>query len=70
MSQIVSQLTLVKQSGTRIFTQETTKLIHEAHENKVKCLVHCIAGVSRSASVCVAYLMKHRYEPDMTEVRL
>ncbi|XP_059193264.1 dual specificity protein phosphatase 18 [Centropristis striata] len=25
-----------------------------------RTLVHCIAGVSRSASLCIAYLMKHR----------
>jgi protein-tyrosine phosphatase len=25
----------------------------------IKTLVHCVAGVSRSASLCIVYLMKH-----------
>ncbi len=26
----------------------------------MKVVVHCIAGISRSASICAAYLIKHR----------
>jgi len=28
-----------------------------------KTLVHCVSGVSRSASLCLAYLMKHERMP-------
>ena len=34
------------------------KFINEAREQQTSCLVHCKMGVSRSASICVAYIMK------------
>lgn len=33
--------------------------IDEVHRGGGRTLVHCVAGVSRSASLCIAYLMKH-----------
>ena len=37
-------------------------LIYENTLKHIKTLVHCKAGVSRSASLCIAYLIKyHRY---------
>ena len=36
----------------------TNKFIQEAKEQSTSCLVHCKMGVSRSASVVIAYLMK------------
>ena len=38
--------------------KETNQFIHEAHAEGVRLLVHCNAGVSRSTTVVVAYLMK------------
>ena len=40
--------------------EETGKLIDEIHRNGEKVLVHCHAGVSRSSSVVLAYLMQFR----------
>lgn len=39
---------------------EVADMIEEVHQLGGKSLVHCVAGVSRSASLCLAYLMKHR----------
>ncbi|XP_005090081.1 dual specificity protein phosphatase 18 [Aplysia californica] len=42
---------------------ELADYVHDVTESGGRIVVHCVAGVSRSASVCIAYLMKHR---DMT----
>ncbi|XP_076466326.1 dual specificity protein phosphatase 14-like isoform X2 [Babylonia areolata] len=34
--------------------------IHQVGRMRGKTLVHCVAGVSRSASLCIAYLMKYQ----------
>ncbi|KAJ8380303.1 hypothetical protein SKAU_G00010810 [Synaphobranchus kaupii] len=34
--------------------------IHRVQEQQGRVLVHCSAGVSRSATLCIAYLMKYR----------
>ncbi|GAA6220937.1 dual specificity protein phosphatase 18-like [Lates japonicus] len=41
------------------FDQVADKIQHIA-ERGGRTLVHCNAGVSRSAALCIAYLMKHR----------
>ncbi len=37
-----------------------TKIIHEYLRNGKKVIVHCYAGVSRSASTVIAYLIKYK----------
>ena len=39
--------------------EKIANLIHKEARQGGKTLVHCVAGVSRSASLCIAYLMKH-----------
>lgn len=34
--------------------------IHETAKRGGRTFVHCVAGVSRSASICIAYLMKYQ----------
>lgn len=41
------------------YFDEVADLIEEVRAMDGKCMVHCVAGVSRSASLCLAYLMKH-----------
>lgn len=38
---------------------EVSDLIEEVRQSDGITLVHCVAGVSRSASLCIAYLMKY-----------
>ncbi|XP_032366896.1 dual specificity protein phosphatase 18 [Etheostoma spectabile] len=42
---------------------EVADKIQQTAERGGRTLVHCNAGVSRSASLCMAYLMKHRGVP-------
>ncbi|XP_030370967.1 dual specificity protein phosphatase 18 [Scaptodrosophila lebanonensis] len=41
------------------YFNEVADLIEEVRRTGGSSLVHCVAGVSRSASLCLAYLMKH-----------
>ena len=44
------------------YFDKVADLIEKRSQKGERCLVHCVAGVSRSASLCIAYLMKyHRY---------
>lgn len=41
------------------YFDEVADLIEEMRQKNGKTMVHCVAGVSRSASLVLAYLMKH-----------
>lgn len=47
-----------KEDLSKYFEQIST-VIKESKERNEKVLVHCMAGVSRSATLCIAYLMRH-----------
>ena len=34
--------------------------IHSVHNSGGKCMIYCRAGMSRSASLCIAYFMRHK----------
>lgn len=42
-----------------VYFDEVADLIEQVRQTNGKTMVHCVAGVSRSASLCLAYLMKH-----------
>lgn len=42
-----------------IYFDEVADLIESVRLHNGKALVHCVAGVSRSASLCLVYLIKH-----------
>lgn len=46
-------------SRLEMFFDKCADKIHQTHKCGGKTLVHCVAGVSRSASLCIAYLMKY-----------
>ncbi|KAI9543949.1 Dual specificity protein phosphatase 10 [Dissostichus eleginoides] len=45
----------------RQFFEEAFEFIEEAHQAGMGLLIHCQAGVSRSATIVIAYLMKHTW---------
>jgi hypothetical protein len=42
------------------FLDDCVDHIQDIGQNDGRILVHCVAGVSRSASVCIAYLVKYK----------
>lgn len=43
----------------KYYFDEVADMIEQVRQAGGRSLVHCVAGVSRSASLCIAYLMKH-----------
>lgn len=41
--------------------EQTNQIIESVRKNNGRILIHCNAGVSRSSTVCIAYLMKHKH---------
>ncbi|EFA03077.1 dual specificity protein phosphatase 21 isoform X1 [Tribolium castaneum] len=59
---IYHKIPLLDSGNSRIYTHfdEAADLIHKVANSGGKTLIYCVAGVSRSASICLAYLMKHQ----------
>jgi protein-tyrosine phosphatase len=51
------QLKDISSQQLRTFFDETFKFLDEAKAKNESVLVHCVQGVSRSASLCIAYIM-------------
>ncbi|XP_074654270.1 dual specificity protein phosphatase 10-like isoform X2 [Tubulanus polymorphus] len=47
------------QQNLKQYFEEAFSFIDEARDNGVNILIHCHAGVSRSATITIAYIMKH-----------
>jgi protein-tyrosine phosphatase len=43
----------------RSYFERTNDFLHSARTNNEKALVHCAAGISRSSTIVLAYLMKY-----------
>jgi len=42
------------------YFEEVCEFIEKARQENKNCLVHCAAGISRSSTLVIAYLMKHQ----------
>ncbi|CAF1273441.1 unnamed protein product [Rotaria magnacalcarata] len=49
------------QTNIKKHFDRTNELLHGIYEKKECCLVHCAAGISRSATIVLAYLMKYHH---------
>ncbi|BFZ07246.1 hypothetical protein BsWGS_10285 [Bradybaena similaris] len=47
------------QQNLKQYFEEAIEYIDDARQNNAKVLIHCHAGVSRSATITIAYLLKH-----------
>ncbi|BFZ11802.1 hypothetical protein BsWGS_14841 [Bradybaena similaris] len=47
------------QQNLKQYFEEALEYIDDARQNNAKVLIHCHAGVSRSATITIAYLLKH-----------
>ncbi|KAJ9573905.1 hypothetical protein L9F63_008704 [Diploptera punctata] len=50
-------------SDLLLYMDTVADMIEEVRNAGGKTLVHCVAGISRSASLCLAYLIKHERMP-------
>ncbi|RZB41339.1 DSPc domain containing protein [Asbolus verrucosus] len=59
---IYHKIAILDSGNSRIYPcfDEAADLIQKVANSGGKTLVYCVAGVSRSASICLAYLMKHQ----------
>ncbi|XP_041353489.1 dual specificity protein phosphatase 10-like [Gigantopelta aegis] len=47
------------QQNLKQYFEEAIEFIDDCHQNGGKILIHCHAGVSRSATITIAYILKH-----------
>ena len=47
-------------ANLQVYFDRCADKIHQVNMRRGRTLVHCIAGVSRSATICIAYLMKYQ----------
>lgn len=46
-------------ANLRAYFDRCADKVHHVHKRGGRTLIHCVAGVSRSASLCMVYLMKY-----------
>ncbi|XP_063913895.1 dual specificity protein phosphatase 21 isoform X1 [Zophobas morio] len=59
---VYHKIPILDSGNTRIYQyfDEAADLVQKVANSGGKTLIYCVAGVSRSASICLAYLMKHQ----------
>ena len=53
------QLYDTKEANIKQYFHACADKIDEVHKTKGRILVHCVRGISRSATICLAYFLKH-----------